>query len=135
MTPYTNSTIQPRFCTCAVISITGFNIQKHPRVLSSPTLTTPLRVQKQTPLLEIMEEVREINADTKMQLTFECDESRGINWSNAELKALVEFILLYGTGNRWPTHHRMDYWSSAAGFVKTRSNAKSLRSSNYLIII
>ena len=105
-------------------------MQKRPRVLSSPTLTIPVRAQKRTPLLEIVDEVGETNVDATLQLTFDCDESRGVNWSNAELQALVEFILLHGTGNHWPTHHRMDYWSSAASFVKTRSNAKPLRSGN-----
>lgn len=119
-----------------VISIMVYIIivmQKHPRVLSSPTYTTPVRAQKRTPLWEILEEETG-DAITKTQLTFECDElpgeSCGINWSNTELKALIKFTLLHRSENHWPTHHRMDYWSSAAGFVKMRSNTKTQRSSN-----
>ena len=39
--------------------------------------------------------------------------SWSIGWSNAELRALVEFILLHGTGESWPTHHRMRVWEAA----------------------
>ena len=53
-------------------------------------------------------------------------------WNNTDLKALVEFILLHGSENYWPTHHRMDYWSFAADFIKMRSNANKQRSSKYL---
>ena len=101
---------------------------KRSRVQSSPTLMTPVRAQKRAPLREIVEEVGE----TRMQLTYESDESRSINWSNDELKALVEFILFNGKGDVWPTHHRMDFWSSAAGFIKMRSNTSNQRSSNYI---
>ena len=88
-----------------------------------------------------MEEEIGENVDARREitsrLTYECDESsdesRGTNWSNAELKALVEFILSHGSRVHWPTHHRMDYWNSAASFIKMRSNTSKQRSSNYYI--
>lgn len=41
-------------------------------------------------------------------------------WSDAEEKALVEFILLYGEGSSWPATKDDKYWESAAKFVHER---------------
>lgn len=30
-------------------------------------------------------------------------------WRNAEIKTLVEFVLFHCEGNKWPSHHRMDF--------------------------
>ena len=111
-----------------------FIMQKRPRVLSSPTFTTPVRAQKRIPLQEIVEEEIGENVDARREitsrLTYECDESsdesRGTNWSNAELKGLfcfmeAEFIGLLTI--EWIT----------ASFIKMRSNTSKQRSSNYYI--
>ena len=52
-------------------------------------------------------------------------------WSNAEIKALVEFILFHCEGNKWPSHHRMEFWNAAAAFVMTRAKASHQRSGKY----
>ena len=51
------------------------------------------------------------------RLTFGA-ESLKETWSDAELQALVEFVLFHDTGERWPTHKRMEHWKNAADFVK-----------------
>ena len=49
-------------------------------------------------------------------------ESRGrggfISWKIEELKALVEFILLMHTSDKWPTHQRMHFRECASEFVQ-----------------
>ena len=62
----------------------------------------------------------------------EHDCSSGLGWNNAELRALVEFIMLHGTGESWPTHHRMRVWEAAASFIKTRAATTTARSSELL---
>ena len=59
-------------------------------------------------------------------------DCRGLGWSNAELRALVEFIMLYGTGELWPTHHRMRVWEAVASFIKTRAATTTARSGELL---
>ena len=42
------------------------------------------------------------------------------SWSEAEVKALIEFILFHSKGDKWPTHHQMEFCDAAAGFVQSR---------------
>ena len=49
------------------------------------------------------------------------------NWNDAELKALVEFILFHTTGENWPTHKQMNFWSSASDFISSRSGITTRR--------
>ena len=50
------------------------------------------------------------------------------SWNDAELKALVEFILFHTTGENWPTHKQMHFWSSASEFISNRSGITTRRS-------
>ena len=49
-------------------------------------------------------------------------------WSDSELKALVEFVLFYNTGENWPGHKQTEFWSSASTFVSSRSGVATERS-------
>ena len=40
-------------------------------------------------------------------------------WTDSELKALVEFVLFYSTGEHWPHHKWADFWSKAGEFIQT----------------
>ena len=58
-------------------------------------------------------------------------KSTNTKWSEDEVNSLVEFILLMGIGEKWPTHQ---FWCSAGEFVKQRTNSRHLRSGiNYTI--
>ena len=50
-----------------------------------------------------------------------------IGWSDAEVSALVEFILLHCKGDKWPTHHNVAFWSSAASFITMRTGGENVR--------
>ncbi len=102
---------------------------KRPR--STPTFLTPMRPKKRVPLKEISNpgtvqpkrlEFQTAAAADVASLDSDVPEHdcRGLGWSNAELRALVEFILLHGKGESWPTHHRMLVWEAAAAFIKAR---------------
>ena len=59
-------------------------------------------------------------------------KSTNTKWSEDEVNSLVEFILLMGIGEKWPTHQ---FWCSAGEFVKQRTNSRHLRSGiNYTIV-
>lgn len=53
-------------------------------------------------------------------------------WSEREVKALVEFILFHGTGDKWPATKNDSFWSKAALFVKQRTGACTLRTSEFI---
>ena len=52
-------------------------------------------------------------------ITFTDESSRPGLWSEAEVKALVEFVLCHSSEDCWPTHQQVVFWSSAATFVKS----------------
>ena len=54
------------------------------------------------------------------------------SWSKAEVKALVAFIVSRGN-MQWPMHHRMEFWESAALFVKTQAGHLQQRSGNFML--
>ena len=54
------------------------------------------------------------------------------SWSEAEVKALVEFILFHCNGDKWPTHHQMEFWNSAACFIQTRAKTSHKISGIYM---
>lgn len=54
-------------------------------------------------------------------------------WSENEVKALVEFVLLYSNTVVWPTHKELEFWESAAEFVKNRVKSTSLRSGKSIV--
>ena len=53
-------------------------------------------------------------------------------WTENEIKALVDFILFHGAGEKWPTTKNDTFWRKAALFVKERSGVHTLRTSKYL---
>ena len=42
-------------------------------------------------------------------------------WSDAEIEALVEFVLFHSAGDSWPTHKQDGFWSSAGEFLQKRT--------------
>lgn len=50
-------------------------------------------------------------------------------WGIEEKKSIIEFILLHGDPQVWPSHSRKSrFWISASEFVKRRSNSSIQRS-------
>ena len=52
-----------------------------------------------------------------------CVCKRSINnvkekWCDDEMKALIEFVLLYSSGEKWPSHKQAVLSNSAGQFVK-----------------
>ena len=100
---------------------------------SSPTYLTPHRREKRVPLRELVANNGSGVAATPRSLSqaFQCldktigtsvvQPSKDEKWSDTEKKALVEFLLFHCTGECWPAHKNMEFWSSASDFVRTRS--------------
>ena len=113
--------------------ISGSVAQKRPR--GSPTFLTPHRCQKRVPLREICAATNGTVQPRRLsglclQSNSEADHqpTKDENWNDAELKALIEFILFHTTGENWPTHKQMHFWSSASDFVSYRSGVTTRRS-------
>ena len=49
-------------------------------------------------------------------------------WIDAEVEALIEFILFHSSGDTWPSHKQMMFWTNAGEFVKIRSGSDTYRS-------
>ena len=53
-------------------------------------------------------------------------------WNEEKNKALVEFLLFHGTGDKWPLHSRSsNFRSEAAAFIHERSRTTKKRSGSY----
>ena len=83
--------------------ISGSVAQKRPR--GSPTFLTPHRCQKRVPLREICAATNGTVQPRRLsglclQSNSEADHqpTKDENWNDAELKALIEFILFHTTG-------------------------------------
>ena len=99
------------------------------RVLGSPTGTTPIRPTKRTP-------GRPHKLKSKKKLEF-CKKSTSAkvtiqDWSKEEDRALVQFVLLMGTGSAWPASKSIQYWEKAAKFIHQQCESKPLRTSKLL---
>jgi len=115
---------------------TPSELRKHPR--SSPTYLTPHRSEKRVPLWELVAKNGSDAAAAPRLLSeaFQCldETSQGTKvvrpckdekWSDSEIKALVEFLLFHCTGECWPSHKKMEFWSSASDFVHARSGCNT----------
>ena len=94
------------------------------RYLDSPV--TPLRPRK-----------RQMRAYSSLprRISFTDESSRPGLWSEAEVKALVEFVLSHSSEDCWPTHQQVVFWNSAATFVKKRTNTSQMRSGECAAIL
>ena len=100
---------------------------QYKRQRGTPTFQTPHRLNKRLPLRE----AADLESSAR-RLTFSADtETSQETWSDAELQALVEFVLFHGTGECWPTHKRTEYWKNAADFVKMRAKTSRGRTSEF----
>ena len=52
-------------------------------------------------------------------------------WCDDEMKALIEFVLFYSFGEKWPSHKQAVLCNSAGQFVKERSGSSLCRSGRF----
>lgn len=131
----------------------------HKRQRSSPTYSTPTRPRKRVPLRPLVcspqrAEANEAALPRQARLEFggssasvnlpirKCGGSSKASysrqladvWSEAEIKALVEFIVIRcGEESKWPTHHGKEFWKSAASFISTSAKSTCQRSGKFII--
>ena len=97
----------------------------HKRERSSPTGLTPCQCQKRV-LLREFTSASNLTRLEPMKLSYGCRDNS--KWTTAEIKALIEFILFHSTGDSWPSHKQMVFWTKAGEFVQTRSASDACRS-------
>ena len=102
--------------------------KKRPR--SSPMIHTPQREPKRTPFREMMQEENFPRPRVLSQSFVRPRQSSDTQekWSDAEIRALIEFVLFYSKENSWPTHKREVFWNSASEFTRTRAGTSVCRS-------
>ena len=102
------------------------------RLLGSPTGVTPVRPTKRAP-----GRPRKLRSKKKLDFSKKSTSSQVIiqEWSKEEDRALVQFVLLTGTGNAWPGTKSIQYWEKAAKFVHQQCESKPLRTSELHIMI
>ena len=106
---------------------------------TSPTLHTPQRNAKRTPLRERVLNSTVHVAPQQIRLPF--DQPSPVDqaiqkprekWFNAEIEALVEFVLFHSAGDSWPTHKQDGFWSSAGEFLQKRAKTSMCRTGKYI---
>ena len=133
--------------------------QKRPR--STPTYLTPTRPRKRVPLRVLDsspqckgrlpfqdQDQDQQGADSEAQAAASASDiivskagsfprKPPAAWSEAEIKALVTFILYNCGGNKskWPSHNHWEFWRSAACFVQTQAKSASQRSGKFPVIV
>ena len=110
--------------------------QKRPR--GSPTLLTPRNEAKRpyfdrssrlTSRRRIFSSPAKILAAVPAQQRPQEDESQHHKrtvvdqWKDAEIKALVEYVVMHSCGS-WPAHHQQSFWEAAAMHVKMKTSAE-----------
>lgn len=80
----------------------------------SPTRMTPVRPTKRA-----AGRPRKSKAKKQLMFSRKSTSSKVVvdEWSKKEDKALVQFVLLTGTGSAWPSTKSSQYWEKAAKFV------------------
>lgn len=120
--------------TPTVSSPSGFT--KRPR--STSTILTPIQRPKRAPLREAVLNSTSSPGLAPRRLSYQCmtegRTSSQVKWMDVEVKALIEFILLHSTGDTWPSHKQMMFWTSAGEFVKTRSGSDTYRSGMPVVV-
>ena len=113
--------------TPTVSSLSSFN--KCPR--STSTILTPTQCLKRAPLREAVLNLTSSPSLTSRRLSYQCmtegRTSSQVKWMNVEVKALIKFVLFHSTGDTWPSHKQMMFWTSVGEFVKTRSGSDTCR--------
>ena len=94
------------------------DLKKRPR--GTPTLHTPTRPAKRVPLRQVAAQEHPV---AQLSRSF---VDRG-TWDENECRALVEFIVLMSSGERWPAHKMMSFWERAGRFVQQRAKTRHLR--------
>ncbi len=101
------------------------------RVRGSPTGNTPLQLQKRS------SSTRRTSI-LKRKLTYPGQGSRSrsmytpaATWTPEEDKALVKYVLLFGSFDKWPATKLTKYWEGASRFVI--DNCGSRRTSTFIL--
>ena len=47
-------------------------------------------------------------------------------WCDAEIKALVEFVLFHSAGDKWPSHKQDSFWSCAIMIICVEERATAV---------
>ena len=121
-------------------SCTGMSTLENTQCDTSPTLPSR-RGAKRTPLRENVlgnnSSIVVPRARRKLSTYFgppctdlirDSGETAKEKWSNEEIKALVEFILLHMMGDNWPSHRQDVFWRNAGAFVQDRAGSSLCRS-------
>jgi len=119
---------------CARSSTPEISSQKRPR--GSPTLQTPYRKSKRIPLRQLDQNGNSLSPRVLSQTFSRRSKKTKEKWTDAELKALTEFVLLHGEGDAWPAHKQDEFWRRASEFVQTRSGQTTCRTGmGYMYIL
>jgi len=124
-------------------SSTPENITKTP-FSGTPMFQNPRKSNKRMPLREKVQDstshhvprarrmlstyYQEASVDDRMDKPKE-------KWTDAEVKALVEFVLFHSTGDSWPAHKQDAFWSNASEFVQNRAGINLCRSGKKLRVV
>ena len=89
-------------------------------------MKTPCRPAKRTPLRE-----KVLNSDFALVIPQRILHQphnqatpRSIpkdKWSDAEIKALIEFVLFHSTGDKWPSQKQDSFWNCASDYLQSRA--------------
>ena len=91
---------------------------------------TPQGEPKRTPFRELMQEENFPRPRVLSQSFVRPHQSSDTQekWSDAKIRALIEFVLFYSKENSWPTHKHKVFWNSASEFTRTRAETGVCRS-------
>ena len=96
---------------------------------STPTFNTPVRPHKRRPLRELVQvEGLDLPRTRLYSEHNSISTKRSSSWSQEEIKALLQFVLLHSDGLSWPTHHNMAIWNAAGSFIKMKLGTEHCRS-------
>ena len=101
-------------------------MESRKRYHGSPTGTTPVRPTKRA-----AGRPRKSKAKKQLMFSRKSTSSKVVvdEWSKKEDKALVQFVLLTGTGSAWPSTKSSQYWEKAAKFVHQQCENKPQKTS------
>ena len=108
------------------------------RLRSTSTFLTPTQRPKRAPLREVVVQSQSSSSEFLAPRQLSYDQCTSVarssgKWTDAEIKALIEFILFHSTGDVWPCHKQMLFWNNAGHFVQRRSGTDTCRSGMQVI--
>ena len=90
---------------------------------------TPLRSSTGSAFARTLTYTEDHEIQQLQQYAGRCQFVTAAAWTDAEMRALVEYMLFYSPSNRWPsTSKKLKLWSSAAKFIHQRTRNQQQRS-------